>query len=134
MWSWVISGALDNGHCRRKFVEVIKSHQPCGRRWGKHRKKGLAEEALAQIQKLYAVEKAARPLSPEDRQQYRAQHAKPLWDTLRTWLAIHRPGVPPQSALGRALTYLAHEWDKLVVYLTDGGIPIDNNAPSAIGA
>ena len=124
----MISGALDNGHGRRKFDEVIKSHQPCGRRWGKHRKKGLAEEALAQIQKLYAVEKAARPLSPEDRQQYRAQHAKPLWDTLRTWLDIHRPGVPPQSALGRALTYLAHEWDKLVVYLTDGRIPIDNNA------
>ena len=112
-------------HARRRFDEVIKSQ-------GKHRKKGLAEEALAQIQKLYAVEKAARPMSPEDRQQYRAQHAKPLWDTLQTWLAIHRPGVPPQSALGRALTYLAHEWDKLVVYLTDGRIPIDNNAENAL--
>ena len=63
-----------------------------------------------------------------------AQHAKPLWDTLQTWLDIHRPGVPPQSALGRALAYLANEWDKLVVYLTDGRIPIDNNAPSAICA
>ena len=79
MWSWVISGALDNGHCRRKFVEVIKSHQPCGRRWGKHRKKGLAEEALAQIQKLYAVEKAARDFTPADRHRYRQEHARPLW-------------------------------------------------------
>ena len=30
--------------------------------------------------------------------------------------------------MGRALTYLANEWDKLVVYLTDGRISIDNNA------
>ena len=108
-------------HCRRKFDEVIKSQ-------GKHRKKGLAEEALIQIQKLYAVEKAARDMSPADRQRHREIHARPVWDTLRTWLSIHRPGVPPQSALGRALTYLANEWDKLVVYLTDGRIPIDNNA------
>jgi transposase len=108
-------------HCRRKFDEVIKAQ-------GKHRKKGLAEEALAQIQKLYAVEKAARAMSPAERQRHREIHARPLWDTLRTWLAIHRPGVPPQSALGRALTYLANEWDKLVVYLTDGRVPIDNNA------
>ena len=107
-------------HCRRKFDEVIKSQ-------GKHRKKGLAEEALVQIQALYAVERIARPMSPEDRQQYRAQHAKPLWDKLQTWLAIHQPGVPPQTALGRALAYLANEWDRLVVYLTDGRIEIDNN-------
>ena len=108
-------------HCRRKFDEVIKSQ-------GKHRKKGLAEEALVQIQALYAVEKAARDLEPDDRRQYRQKHAKPLWETLHAWLSIHRPGVPPQSALGKALGYLAHEWDKLVVYLTDGRILIDNNA------
>ena len=108
-------------HCRRKFDEVIKSQ-------GKHRKKGLAEEALAQIQALYRVEKEARDMSPEDRQQYRAQQAKPLWDALQTWLTVHRPGVPPQTAVGKALHYLHNEWDKLVVYLTDGRISIDNNA------
>ncbi len=107
-------------HARRKFDEVIKAQ-------GRHRKKGLAEEALIQIQKLYAVEKAARTMTPEDRQRHREAHARPLWETLHTWLDIHRPGVPPQSALGKALTYLANEWDKLVVYLTDGRIEIDNN-------
>ncbi|WP_297375732.1 IS66 family transposase [Acidiferrobacter sp.] len=108
-------------HCRRKFDEVIKSQ-------GKHRKKGLAEEALIQIQALYRIEKEARAMSPAERQRHREIHARPLWDTLRTWLDTHRPGVPPQSALGKALGYLANEWDKLVVYLTDGRIPIDNNA------
>ncbi len=108
-------------HARRKFDEVIKSQ-------GRHRRKGLAEEALTQIQKLYAVEKASRDMTAKDRHRYRDQHARPLWDTLHTWLSVHRPGVPPQSALGKALAYLAHEWDKLTVYLTDGRIPIDNNA------
>ena len=108
-------------HARRRFDEAIKSQ-------GKHRKKGLAEEALAQIQAFYRIEKEARAMSPEDRRQYRAQHARPLWDKLHDWLQIHRPGVPPKTALGSALTYLANEWDKLVVYLTDGRIPIDNNA------
>ena len=107
-------------HCRRKFDEVIKSQ-------GKHRKKGLAEEALVQIQALYRIEKEARDMSPEERQRHREIHARPVWDKLRIWLDTHRPGVPPQSALGKALGYLANEWDKLVVYLTDGRIEIDNN-------
>ena len=107
-------------HARRKFDEVIKAQ-------GRQKKKGLAEEALAQIQKLYAVEKAARGMTAEDRHRYRDQHARPLWATLRIWLDTHRPGVPPQTALGKALAYLANEWDKLVVYLTDGRLEIDNN-------
>ena len=107
-------------HCRRKFDEVIKAQ-------GKHRKKGLAEEGLAQIQKLYAVEKAARDFTPEDRYAYRRTHAQPLWESLHTWLTTHRPTVPPQTALGKALTYLHNEWDKLNVYLTDGRVEIDNN-------
>ena len=30
-------------------------------------------------------------------------------------------------ALGKALAYLHHEWDKLIVYLGDGRLEIDNN-------
>ena len=108
-------------HARRKFDEVIKSQ-------GKHRKKGLAEEALAQIQKLYGVEKAARTMTPEDRLRYRETQARPVWEKLGLWLALHRTGVPPQSALGKALGYLHNEWDKLQVYLTEGRLSIDNNA------
>ncbi len=87
----------------------------------------MAEEGLAQIQTLYAVERAARDMDPDDRRRYRDQHARPLWATLRVWLDTHRPQVPPQTALGKALAYLANEWDKLVVYLQDGRLEIDNN-------
>ena len=35
--------------------------------------------------------------------------------------------MPPSSATGKALNYLHNEWDKLVRYLEDGRLEIDNN-------
>ena len=107
-------------HCRRKFDEAVKAQ-------GKHHKPGLADEGLRQIQKLYAIEKAMREATPEDRHAYRLTHAQPLWKALREWLDTYRPQVPPQTALGKALGYLHNEWEKLLVYLQDGRLEIDNN-------
>ena len=35
--------------------------------------------------------------------------------------------IPPSSATGTALNYLHHEWDRLIRYLDDGRLEIDNN-------
>jgi len=35
--------------------------------------------------------------------------------------------VPPTSTTGKALNYLHNEWDKLIHYLDDGRLEIDNN-------
>jgi len=40
--------------------------------------------------------------------------------------------VLPQGAIGKALLYLHHECDKLIVYLQDGRLEIDNNRTNAI--
>ena len=58
---------------------------------------------------------------------YRQQHARPALDKLRDWLKATLPQVPPKSATGKALNYLHDEWDKLMVYLEDGRLEIDNN-------
>ncbi|MFN2309626.1 MAG: IS66 family transposase, partial [Gammaproteobacteria bacterium] len=107
-------------HARRKFDEAIKAQ-------GKHQRRGLAHRALGMIQKLYGVEKAVRHATPEARHAYRAQHARPLLEELRTWLDDALPQVPPQSATGKALNYLHNEWNKLIGYLNDGRLEIDNN-------
>ena len=107
-------------HARRKFDEAIKAQ-------GKHRRGGLAHRGLVLIQKLYGVEKAVRQAMPEARYAYRRQHARPLLDALRAWLDESLPQVPPQSANGKALTYLNNEWPKLIGYLNDGRLEIDNN-------
>ena len=54
------------------------------------------------------------------------QKAKPL-DTLRAWLDTALPTVPSQTMIGKALTYLHNQWPKLMRYLSNGRLSIDNN-------
>jgi len=79
------------------------------------------------IQQLYKIERQARALTTTERAAYRQQHAQPVLDTLRDWLDVSLPQVPPKTALGKALNYLHNEWTKLIVYLEDGRLMIDNN-------
>jgi transposase len=107
-------------HARRKFSDAVKAQ-------GKHKKTGKAHRGLALIQKLYRIEKQVRKLEPEARHDHRQRHARPILDELRTWLDEALPQVPPTSATGKALNYLHNEWDKLIRYLDDGRLEIDNN-------
>ena len=107
-------------HARRKFSEAVKAQ-------GKKKKKGKAHQGLALIQKLYRVEKQARRLTSDERYTCRQQQARPILDELRHWLDESLPLVPPSSATGKAMRYLRREWDKLVRYLDDGRLEIDNN-------
>ena len=106
-------------HARRKFIEVQKAQ----------RKKtvGRADKALGFIQRLYRLERQGEELSSEARWQLRQEKAKPVIDKLQQWLIKSLPQVPPQSAIGKALTYLHNQWEHLTCYLDEGNYPIDNN-------
>jgi len=108
-------------HARRKFSEAVKAQ-------GKKKQRGKAHRGLAFIQKLYRIESQARTFTPADRYTHRQQHAQPILEELRTWLDAALSQVPPTSATGKALNYLHNEWGKLVRYLDDGRLEIDNNA------
>jgi len=108
-------------HARRKFTEALKAQ-------GKKKKKtSLAQQGLSLIQKLYRVEKQARALAPEQRCALRLTQAKPVLEKLRSWLDKNLTQTPPTSATGKALHYLNNEWTKLIIYLDDGRLEIDNN-------
>jgi len=107
-------------HARRKFADAVKAQ-------GKSKKRGKAHRGLALIQRLYGIEKQARKLEPEKRHAHRKVHAQPVLGEIRTWLDQTLPQVPPRSATGKALNYLHNEWDKLIRYLDDGRLEIDNN-------
>jgi transposase len=107
-------------HARRRFSDAVKAQ-------GKNKQRGKAHRGLALIQKLYRVEKQARKLKPEACHYHRQRHARPILDELRTWLDEALPQVPPTSATGKALNYLHREWPKLIAYLEDGRLKIDNN-------
>jgi transposase len=114
-------GCLD--HARRRFVEAVKAqHAIAGM------ERGLAPEALLIIRKLYVIEKLARDadMTPEQRYRLRNEKARPIWDDLRAWLDRNRNATPPQSLTGKAISYLADEWQRLTRYLEDGRLEISN--------
>lgn len=46
---------------------------------------------------------------------------------MKAWLDKTVGQVAPQSALGKAVSYLANNWSKLIRYIEAGNLPIDNN-------
>tara|TARA_R110001592_G_C13092588_1_gene743527 strand:- start:34 stop:1557 length:1524 start_codon:yes stop_codon:yes gene_type:complete len=107
------------GHARRKFKEADIAQ-------GKA-KTGKASWALSHIQKLYRIETLIKGMAPADKQAYRNEHAKPLLDEYKAWLDKSMQQVPPKSAIGKALAYSLNQWPKLIRYIEDGRLNIDNN-------
>lgn len=107
-------------HARRKFIEAQKAQVK--------NKTGKADQALAYIQHLYRIEQLAKDKTPNERYEMRQTQAQPILDKLRQWLEKSVPTTPPQSLLGKALTYLHNQWPHLIRYVDDGAYPIDNNA------
>ena len=113
-------------HARRKFDEALKAQGKAHQR--DPTKVGHAHQGLLYIQDLYRIERELKTATPEDRHRVRQEKAQPLLETIRTWLETVLPAVPPESLTGKALYYLHHQWPKLIRYLEDGRLSIDNNA------
>jgi transposase len=104
-------------HARRKFMDAKKLQ-------GKG-KSGKADKALAKIQKLYGIESRLKGTSVETRKTERQQHAKPILDELYEWMTTQQ--VIESSPLGKAIKYTLGQWPKLIRYIDDGHLSIDNN-------
>ena len=109
-------------HARRKFMDVIKAQ-------GKNHKIGSADKALSYIRKLYQIEKEAREkgLSPDEIYQIRQKESKPILEDFKQWLLSTSLRTPPKGLLGKAVAYTLNQWDRLVRYIEDGRLHIDNN-------
>ncbi|WP_080977940.1 IS66 family transposase [Stutzerimonas stutzeri] len=106
-------------HARRKFVEAQKV-QPKG-------KTGRADMALNLIGKLYGIERELKASSDAERHEARQQRSQPILAQLKVWLDKTQPHIAGQTALGKAVNYLASNWNRLVRYIEAGHLPIDNN-------
>ncbi|HJL51667.1 MAG TPA: IS66 family transposase [Arenicellales bacterium] len=109
-------------HARRKFDEAIKSQ---GRK--PSAKTGKAHQGLSYIQQLYRIERAIKDKPADERRRNRQQQSKPILDKIKQWVRRSVDEVPPATKLGKAIGYLQTEWERLVVYIEDGNLPIDNN-------
>lgn len=104
-------------HVRRKFYEIAEAHAS-----------PLAQEALARIGALYAIEAQIRGQPPDTRRAVRQARAGPLLDDLHHWLKESLHGLSRKSTLAAAIGYALKLWPALTRYRDDGRIEIDNNA------
>ena len=107
-------------HARRKFAEAFKlAPDP----------EGIAAQALARLQPLYALEARMRAAkySFHTRKRLRQAIAWPLLKDFRRWLKQVAPQVPPKSQLGKAILYTLNQWPYLIKYLRHGQAEIDTN-------
>lgn len=127
-------------HARRKFHDVLKILPK------EQVKDSIANQAITYIARIYDVEKTIRnasengtPLSDEQIRALRSKEARPVLAELHAKLNEWCNEVPPKSKTGAAITYTLNLWDKLIRYLDDGRLPIDNNSaenairPFAVG-
>jgi transposase len=104
-------------HVRRRFVEATHGRKNTA----------AAHQMVALIRKLYQVEKIAREKTPAERKAIRQAQASAILEKNKTWLDEKVGKVLPKSPLGEAIAYALGLWPKLITYLEDGHIEIDNN-------
>jgi transposase len=131
-------------HCRSYFHKAAKvTELPSGR--------NLARAAIDDyIRQVYAVERQIKELREEHERRgetlpfeivlrLRQERSAPVMAAFKKWIDELLPGVPPKSALGKALSYTAGQWTKLTRFLEHPDAPADNNylenqiRPFAIG-
>ena len=111
-----VHGMACMAHVRRKFIDIFQSQGS-----------QIAEEAIRRIALLYAVEKAARGKSPDERAALRQQTAKPMFIELAAWLAAQLNRISGKSELAKAIRYALGRMKKMRGSLENGSLERDNN-------
>jgi transposase len=109
-------------HARRKFDEALKALPD-----DKQKAAVTAREGLEFCNRLFAIEREIQSASPEERLKARTERSRSVVDEFLAWLRTQRPRVLPKSTLGLAIAYCLNQWDKLVVFLKDERLELDNN-------
>ena len=107
-------------HCRRRFDEALKLIPKPSQ------KESDAFLLMKQIQAIYREEGKLNNLSSDERLKQRQAVIKPLVDAFFAYLKTIN--VSKKDKFGDAVRYALNQEKYLRVFLTDGDVPIDNNA------
>jgi len=106
-------------HARRKYVDAADA---------------FPEKCLHILKILgkvfhFDAEARRRSMSPEERLLWHQANSGPLLEELKKWFQeqFEQKEIEPNSELGEAIRYMTKRWDKLTLFLTVAGAPIDNN-------
>ena len=112
-----ITAALCMAHARRHLFEAHKFNAS-----------PIAAHALKLIGELYKVERDAHDLDARNRLQLRQSRSKPIAQELHEWLKEKRQLLAKSDVTAKAIDYSLCNWTALTHFLSDGNVPIDNNA------
>ena len=106
-------------HCRRKFKEAQYSDPT--------RAKHVLLHYMAP---LYGIEKMCRTqrLTFDEITEIRQKHSVPILIAMFEWLDDQRSKVLPRTPIAIAINYILKMKEEIMLYTTDGMLPIDNNA------
>lgn len=124
-------------HVRRKFFEAVQLLPRSARDKGGT----LTHIGLDFCNRLFALERqiqerlqqqsdegnwTAQQIA-EARKAERERLSKPVLAELRSWLEVQSVDTLPKTLLGGAIGYALNQWPKLIAFLEDGNLEIDNN-------
>ena len=120
-------------HCRTYFNKALKvTELPSGRSLARVAMEDYLgrvfkiERELAELREARA--RAGGTLSAEEVLKRRQEKSGPIFAAFHQWVEDLLPATPPQSALGKALSYTHNQWKKLVLHLEHGDVPAHNNS------
>ena len=117
-------------HARRRYDEALKTLRSEDR---DNLKGSLAKKALRLIQVIYKTEGELKGLSSSERLKQRQEKVAPLVDAYFAWVRetkanIEKECIVLSSKLKDGLEYSLKQEKYLRVFLSNGDVPIDNNA------
>lgn len=102
-------------HIRRKFEQALNENR------------SMAEYALKEIQLLYSIERQIKDLSAKEKKSKREELSRPIMTAMRSWMENEGIKYGERTLIGKAVRYAYTRWDKMMIYLEDGCLLIDNN-------
>jgi transposase len=106
-----------NSHARRRLVEAVR---------GGDQRAIAGLELFARIFHVDAESKRAGETIAQ-RFERRQRESAPLVEKLRTWVTERRGDVEPKSTLGKALSYIDKQWNRLTRFMHDPMMELTNN-------
>lgn len=106
-----------NAHARRRLVEAVRG--------GDHR----ALVGLGLFAKIFHVDAESKRAGESIAQRFerRQRESASLVTQLHDWVRDRRADVEPKSALGKALSYITKQWQRLTRFMHDPVMELTNN-------
>ena len=106
-------------HVRRKIFDALPTAPESARR-------GL--ELILDVYRVEHEAKARGIIRTPEHLEMRRTRSRAAMERLHAWLLDEQPKHLPKGPLGAAISYALNQWDRLLCFLDNVNIPVDNNA------